>query len=129
MWRSKIVHSWQHTNPIMRVFVLSGKKLFSIMCPTSFLEFIWVLILIFVYLMIKKLKKNFQDIKQNIYVVVITFFQQHWCPLAEWAGYGYNLIKKFSDAINGFRLFNPGNSCDFPVCRVFLLYFFFGVEK
>ena len=35
----------------------------------------------------------------------------------------------FSEAIIGLKMFIPGNSCDFVICRMFFVSFFFDIEK
>ena len=51
-----------------------GKKLFAMVFKTYLLLFICVLMLIFIYLVSKKLKRFLLDIKEKIYVVFIMFF-------------------------------------------------------
>ena len=37
--------------------------------------------------------------------------------------------KMFSEAIFGFKLFIPGNACEFAIFRMFFVCFFFDIEK
>ena len=51
-------------------------------------------------------------------------YRQHWWQLAKWAWYDKKLCKKISKAIIGFKQFISGNSCEFVICRVFFVCFF-----
>ena len=89
-----------------------------------------------------KLKIFRRDIKKD-FGRSYTFFLSEFCSKCSAAetygnntddnkqsepGIGKRLIKN-SEEIIGLRPFISGNSCDFTICRVFILCFFFDVEK
>ena len=67
-----------------------GKKLFNIMFSTYFLQLTGVLILIFVCLVIEKLKKVPLIHKKKVCVVVIMFFPKLCCRCSVVDGYSDN---------------------------------------
>ena len=66
------------TTLILKEVVISGKKFFNIVFSTYFLKLIGVLVLIFVYLVIEKLKRLIWYL-ENFHVVLITFFSELCC--------------------------------------------------